>query len=104
VARKIIWTETAAHQRKEVLQYWKHRNKSNAYPKKLIKIINDRLHLLSEYPFLGRKTNHKDLREHTLGNYSIFFKVTPNRIIVAIFWDNRRNPKELLEQLKKLNR
>ena len=36
--RKIVWTVTAAKQRREVLKYWTERNKSTAYAEKLIEI------------------------------------------------------------------
>ena len=33
--RKIVWTETAAKQRRDVLKYWTERNKSTTYAEKL---------------------------------------------------------------------
>lgn len=36
--RKIVWTETAAKQRREILKYWTERNKSTTYAEKLIEI------------------------------------------------------------------
>ena len=34
--RKIVWTETAAKQRREILKYWTEWNESTIYAKKLI--------------------------------------------------------------------
>ncbi len=37
--REIVWTKTAEIQLYSVLEYWLERNKSNVYPKKLLKIV-----------------------------------------------------------------
>jgi len=39
----------------------------------------------------------KDTRVASLGNFSIFFKVTEDEIIVTAFWDNRQDPEKLRE-------
>ena len=36
--RNVIWTETAAKQRRQILKYWTERNNSTSYSLKLIKI------------------------------------------------------------------
>ena len=36
--RNVIWTETAAKQRRQILKYWTERNNSTIYSLKLIKI------------------------------------------------------------------
>ena len=43
----------------------------------------------------------KDLRVASLGNFSIFYKVTEKSIIITAFWDNRQDPKTLLNILKR---
>lgn len=36
-----------------------------------------------------------------LGNYSIFYKIFDEKIIITAFWDNRQDPKKLLKILGK---
>ena len=36
-----------------------------------------------------------------MGNFSIYYKVNKMEIIITAFWDNRQNPKKLLEILEK---
>lgn len=44
--RKIVWTETAAKQRREILRYWTERNQSTAYAEKLIEITAKHLNII----------------------------------------------------------
>jgi plasmid stabilization system protein ParE len=37
--RTIVWTETAAKQRRQILKYWTERNQSTTFAEKLIEII-----------------------------------------------------------------
>jgi len=97
--RIVVWTRTADIQFVGILDYWLKKNKSNAYPKKLISEVSQRTEQLSEMPFAYKKTNFKDVRVASMGNYSIYYKVTEKEIIVSSFWDNRQDPKNLLKLL-----
>ena len=57
VKRRVIWTETAASQRRIILQYWTNRNKSAVFAKKLIALVADQLNLISDNPLLFSKPN-----------------------------------------------
>lgn len=48
--RKIVWTETAAKQRREILRYWTERNMSTSYAEKLIEIISKHTKVISKNP------------------------------------------------------
>lgn len=98
---KIIWTKTAIIQRRKILSYWKERNKSAIYPKKLLVEISQRVQFLVNNPECYIKTEFPDIRVSTLGHYNIFYKITSTELIVVAFWDNRRNPKALSKILKK---
>ncbi len=54
MARKIIWSFKAQEDRKEILQYWKNRNKSTVYSKKLNDLFKQAIVILSNHPFIGR--------------------------------------------------
>ena len=39
MAKQVIWSLRAQNDKKEILDYWKQRNKSNTYSKKLKRVI-----------------------------------------------------------------
>ena len=99
--RNIVWTRTADVQLVGVLEYWVRRNKSSSYSKNLLKLIAERTLQISENPFIYKSTDYKDVRVTSLRNFSIYYKVTEDQIIVTAFWDNRQDPKKLLKILQK---
>jgi hypothetical protein len=48
--RTIVWTETAAKQRREVLRYWTELTKSTIYAEKPIKITARNIKIISKNP------------------------------------------------------
>ncbi len=98
--RNVIWTRTADLQFVGILEYWIKRNKSNAYSKKLIKLVSERTKQIAENPLIYRATDFQKTRVASLGNFSIYYKVYDSEIIITAFWDNRQDPKELLGILK----
>jgi plasmid stabilization system protein ParE len=83
------------------LRYWTVRNGSTTYAKKLIKLIKERLEIILEHPEAFKLTTYPETRESAMGNFSIYYKITETQLIVTAFWDNRQNPKTILELLKK---
>jgi len=100
VKRNIVWTKTADIQFVGVLEYWAKRNKSSSYSIKLVTLVNERTNQIAQTPKIYKLTDFKDIRVASLGNFSIFYKVTQLSIIVTAFWDNRQDPKKLLKILQ----
>lgn len=98
--RNVIWTRTADLQFVGILEYWVKRNKSNAYSKKLVKLVSERTKQIADKPLIYKATDFKDVRVASLGNFSIYYKVSEKEIIVTAFWDNRQDPKKLLKILE----
>jgi plasmid stabilization system protein ParE len=98
---KIVWTNTAINQRNNIFEYWNDRNKSTSFTRKLNSKIKERLFLVQPNPYLGKATSFKESRAISLGNYSIIYQTNESQIIVTAFWDNRQDPKKLMEILKK---
>lgn len=98
--RIIIWTRTADIQFVGILEYWVKRNKSNAYSKKLLKMVSERTKQIAENQLTYKATDFKDVRVASLGNFSIFYKVFDEMVIITAFWDNRQDPKKLLKILE----
>ena len=63
-------------------------------------MVAQRTKLIAETPFIYKRADFKDTRVASLGNFSIFYKVTDDEIIITAFWDNRQDPKKLLQILK----
>ena len=95
--RKVVWTETAFKQRREILKYWTVRNGSATYSKKLIKLIATRIKVIQKFPESYRLTEYPETRFSAMGHYSILYKLTEDQLIVTAFWDNRQDPQKLLE-------
>jgi len=98
--RNVIWTRTADLQFVGVLEFWVKRNKSNTYSKKLVKLVSERTKQIADNPLIYKATDFTDVRVASLGNFSIYYKVSEENIIITAFWDNRQDPKELLKILE----
>lgn len=101
VKRKIVWTETAVKQRREILRYWTDRNKSTFYAEKLIALIRQRVITIQHNPLAFKATSYPETRESAMGHFSIYYKITDQEIIVTAFWDNRQDPAKVLQLLSK---
>ena len=101
--RIVVWTETAVRQRREILSYWVKQNGTTTYAEKLIKLIAKQIRVIQGNPKLFKKTDFPDTHVSALGHFSIFYKFTKETLFITAFWDNRQNPKKLLEILRKTN-
>jgi len=101
--RNVVWTETAARQRREILKYWVQRNGTTTYAEKLLKLTAAQIKVIQDNPKLFKKADFPDTYVSALGHFSIFYKFTKNLLIVTAYWDNRQDPKKLLDILRKAN-
>jgi plasmid stabilization system protein ParE len=101
VKRSVVWTETTARQRREILKYWTIRNGSSNYAKELITFTADRIGIMLRHPKSFKSTSYSETRESAMGHFSIFYKLTNDKLIVTAFWDNRQDPKDLIKLLHK---
>ena len=93
--RKIIWTQKANEERKEILAYWIERNQSKVYSIKLNKLIMETLQLSALYPNTGRKTTFENVRVKSIRDYLLFYEASKTTLVVLTIWDGRRNEKSL---------
>ena len=98
--RKVIWTETAAKQRRLILEYWLQRNQSATYSLKLLELSNEKAEIIAENPLIYKTSEFPNMRVAAMGHFSLFYKTTDDTVIITAFWDNRQDPKKLLELLK----
>ncbi len=100
VKRNVVWTRTADIQFSGILAYWVMRNKSNAYSKKLVELVREKTNQIAKTPFTYKLTDFENVRVASLGNFGIYYKIKDEQIIISAFWDNRQDPKELMDILK----
>lgn len=101
VKRPVVWTETAARQRQEILKYWVNRNGTTTYAEKLIKLTSKQIKVIQSNPKLFKKADFPDTYVSSLGHFCIFYKFTNDLVIITAFWDNRQDPKKLLDIISK---
>jgi plasmid stabilization system protein ParE len=101
--RRVIWTEIAVKQRRSILNYWAKRNGNKIYATKIIQITNTFLSEIVLKPDLFRTIDLVNVRCASMGNFSIYYKLTATNIIVLAFWDNRQNPEKLLSIISQNN-
>ena len=103
VKRSIVWTKTAARQRREILLFWTKRNRSISFAEKLIRLTEKRIQIILKHPESFKSATYPETRESAMGHFSIFYKFTKENLIITAFWDNRQDPKKLYEIINKPN-
>lgn len=94
MAKQITWTYAAQQDRLEILRYWRIRNQSNVYSKKLNVLFKKAILIISVHPHIGRPTTIEKVRVKLVRDYPIFYEVNEDQIFILSIWDNRRNPEE----------
>lgn len=89
---KIIWSSKALFDKKEILEFWISKNKSNIYSKKLNLLIEQKLQQISENPNSGIQTNIENIRAILVENYYIHYSIKHETIRILRIWDARQNP------------
>ena len=95
-ARKIVWSPFAERKLFAILEYFTERNKNRTYSLKLYNRFQKQLCALNKNPDIGVKTNFLTIRGLIVNNYTLYYEVTHEKIIVHILRDNRQDPDELI--------
>src|ERR1043166_5669048 len=96
MVKEIVWTSHAEVELNNVLEYWERRLGNNKYCLKLLELIKNFEESLYIFPQLGRIHSQQKIRYVVIDkNYSIFYEVVEDKILIYQFWDNRRNPADL---------
>src|SRR6478752_907860 len=90
--RQIVWSENAIQNRKDIFEYWKHRNKSSSYGKQLNTLFTAALRTVASLPDSANPTTLADVRMILVHDYYLIFQFTERIIIVLNVWDTRQNP------------
>ena len=99
MAKPIVWSRRAINDRKDILGYWKGRNKSSAYGRKLNAHFKKAVQLIATHPNIGRRTDIEGIRVKLVRPNQIFYNNAKEQIEILIIWDGRRNPDDLKKLL-----
>lgn len=94
--KEVVWTENSEIQLQEILTYFTDRNKSNSYSTKLYKKFQNQLEKAAINPEIGIKTKLKNIRGLIVDNYTLFYELFDDKIMVLKVWDCRQNPDKLI--------
>ncbi|MGO2403565.1 type II toxin-antitoxin system RelE/ParE family toxin [Mesonia sp.] len=100
MAKQVIWSLRAQNDRKKILRYWKNRNKSNEFSKKLNGLFKEAIKLIADYSEIGKPTDDKNARIKIVRDYLIIYQIKKEQIIILTIWDSRQSPEKLKSILK----
>lgn len=91
-SRRIIWTETAKFELKNILEFYAFRNKSKTYSFKLYNKIQSELKLLIKHPNIGKKTNQLNVRALLIEDHFLFYEIKETNINILSVRNSKQNP------------
>jgi toxin YoeB len=100
MAKRIIWSARAKDEKTAILKFWRKKNKSNVYPKKLNRFLKDAVKGLAESPIPRKKTDYGDAYVKIVRDYLIIFEEDNSTIYILSVWDTRQDPTKLRKLLE----
>jgi plasmid stabilization system protein ParE len=100
MAKQIIWSLRAQNDRKDILKFWREKNKSNTYSKKLDQRFREAISIIKDYPQIGKQTDDSNARVKIITDYLLIYEEIENSIIILTIWDSRQDPQNLKKILK----
>jgi toxin YoeB len=100
MAKQVVWSLRAQDDRKNILSYWRQRNKSNTYSKKLNLLFKEVVNTIRDFPKIGKLTDDRNARIKVVRDYLIIYEETETTIYILTVWDGRQDPAELVKVLR----
>ncbi len=100
MVKQVIWSLRAQADKKNILHYWRQRNQSNTYSKKLNQLFKEAIRIICDFPQIGKQTDDKTARIKIVRDYLIIYEETESQIYILTIWDSRQDPDELEKVLK----
>lgn len=100
MVKRIIWSIRAKEEKKSILLYWRRKNKSNVYPRKLNTLFNNAIRGLAISQIPRKKADYGDAFVKLVRDYLIIFQEDENTIYILSIWDTRQNPQKLKDLLQ----
>ena len=95
MAKQVVWSLRAQKERKEILEYWRLRNKSTTYSKKLNQLFKESVKIITDFPQIGKPTDDVNTRIKVVRDYLIIYEETEFQIHILTVWDSRQDPEKL---------
>jgi addiction module RelE/StbE family toxin len=95
MAKQVVWSLRAQADRKEILTYWRLRNKSITYVNKLNQLFKESIKIISDFPLIGKPTDLQNVRVKVVKEYLIIYEETESQILILTIWDTRQDPQKL---------
>jgi addiction module RelE/StbE family toxin len=100
MAKQVVWSLRAQDDRKNILSYWRQRNKSNTYSKKLNLLFKEAVNTIGDFPKIGKLTDDRNARIKVVRDYLIIYEETETTIFILTVWDGRQDPAKLVKVLR----
>lgn len=100
MAKKVIWSLRAQSDRKNILEYWRQRNESDSYSKKLDNHFREAIDIVKDFPQIGKLTDDQKARIKVVKDYLLIYEDTVDSIIILTIWNSRQDPEKLQKILK----
>jgi toxin YoeB len=97
VQKGVTWSDDAKEDIRAILKYWRERNRSDVYGKRLFDLFQKAIILIQAHPGIGTTMGNRrnTYRQKVVKNYTIVYKVLPDEIHVDRIWSPKRNPEDL---------
>ena len=92
----IHWMPEAENEYYDNLNFWINHNKSNTYSLKIISEVEKMENLLSENPFIGKRTNYElpVMKIVILRSFYIYYTVSENTVSILAFKATKEDNKK----------
>lgn len=100
MAKQVVWSLRAQNDRKNILSYWRQRNKSNTYSKKLYLLFKEAVNTIRDFPKIGKLTDDRNARIKVVRDYLVIYEETETTIYILTVRDGRQDPAELVKVLR----
>ncbi len=100
MVKQVIWSLRAQEDRKNILNYWRQRNGSITYSKKLNYLFKEAVRIIKDFPQVGKLADQKNVRMKIVRDYFILYEDTGTTIYILTIWDSRQDSKKLDNILK----
>lgn len=95
MVKQVVWSFRAQSERKAILNYWRMRNRSSAYSKKLNQLFKESVRIIAYFPQIGKPTDDFNTRIKIVKDYLIIYEETETQILILTIWDSRQDPEKL---------
>ena len=88
----ILYSSQYLDSLQSILEYYDERNGNDKYSKKLLKLFQRQIGLLSKMPDIGRKTNYPKIRILFVDDYGIEYQKRDENILIIDIYSCQTNP------------